>query len=361
MSGKPTEDPAAAWAAFAESLAAAGRRMDEATAALSPEERADGFRALARGLANQLGRLEADDASPELAPFNLWRQKFYMDNPDCLYWVAEIAKGGAYRIRGNARNAAFTSVNVYAGSSLETQTVARITSDELALDASGNFTLTLGGLQAGAEGQWLPIPDGANMIWVRQFYDDPAAMEGHCRIERIDPVAAPAIIQPARFARRLAGMGATLDTASRVMVRAGSEKDTEARNTVREWSEMQGGAVYTEPGIHYQRGAWQLAPGEALVIEGRAVESRHLSVLLYSRFLNSLDYRNRTVSLTRPRMQFAADGRFRVILAGEDPGLPNWLDTEGRPFGLFVIRWLQPSSVPKLPVARLVPLAALKE
>ena len=73
------------------SLAEAGRLMEESTAALGPEERADGFRALARGLANQLGRLEVDDAHPELAPFNLWRQKFYMDNPEFRYWVAEIS------------------------------------------------------------------------------------------------------------------------------------------------------------------------------------------------------------------------------------------------------------------------------
>jgi hypothetical protein len=302
-----------------------------------------------------------DDASPELAPFNLWRQKFYMDNPDCLYWVAEIAKGGVYRIRGVARSAVFTSVNVYAGTSLETQTVARITSDDLARDNDGQFVLTLGGLAADAVGQWLPIPEGANMVWVRQFYDDPAAMDGSCAIQRIDRVAAPPIIQPARFARRLAGMGATLDTASRVMNRAGSAKDTEPRNAVREWSEMQGGAVYTEPGIHYQRGAWQLAEGEALVIEGRTVEARHLSILLYSRFLNSLDYHNRTVSLTLPRMQVASDGRFRVVIAGKDPGVPNWLDTEGRPFGLFVIRWLQPATAPELPVARVLPLSGVKD
>lgn len=360
MTGKPADDPAAAWQAFAASLAAAGTRMSEATCSLSPEERADGFRALARALANQLGRLEADDAKPELAPFNLWRQKFYMDNPDCLYWVAEIAKGGRYRIRGTAKGAVFASVNVYAGSSLETQTVARITSDDLALDAEGRFTLTLGGDEAGAEGQWLAIPDGANMIWVRQFFDDPASMDGTCTIDRIDAVPAPPIIQPARFARRLAGMGATLDTASRVMVRAGSEKDTEPKNGIREWSEMQGGAVYTEPGIHYQRGAWQLSEGEALVLEGPMVEARHFSTLLYSRFLNSLDYRSRTVSLTRPRMHVEANGNFRIVIAGEDPGVPNWLDTEGRPFGLFVIRWLQPSAVPVLPTAQCVPIARLK-
>lgn len=359
MAEHSANDPFTAWEAMVGSLASAGRRMREATAGLSPEEQADGARALVRALANQLGRLEVDDAQPELAPFNLWRQKFYMDNPDCLYWVAEIAKGGVYLIRGNTRSAVFASVNVYAGTSLETQTVARITSDELELDNDGGFVLTLGGNEEDAEGQWLSIPEGSNMVWVRQFYEDPAAMGGHCRIERIDPVAAPPIIQPARFARRLAGMGVTLDTASKVMGRAGGPKDTEPRNGIREWSEMQGGAVYTEPGIHYQRGAWDLQPGQVLLIEGKAVAARHFSVLLYSRFLNSLDYRNRQVSLTRPRMEVATDGHFRIAIAGEDPGIPNWLDTEGRPFGLFVIRWLQPETVPELPVARLVPISDL--
>lgn len=123
---------------------------------------------------------------------------------------------------------------------------------------------------------------------------------------------------------------------------------------------MQGGAVYTEPGIHYQRGAWQLEPGQALVIEGAPVPARHWSVLLYSRFLNSLDYRNRTVSLTGPRIDLDGTGRFRIVLAGEDPGVPNWLDTEGRPYGHFVIRWLQPSETPALPRVRVAELAELK-
>ncbi len=348
-----------AWQSLVDSLAEAGRRMDEATRELSAEERADGFRALARALSNQLGRLEVDDASPELAPFNLWRHKFYMDNPDCLYWVAEVARGGCYRIDGNARHAVFTSVNVYAGSSLQAQTVARITSDELACDEQGNFQLTLGGDRHAASGQWVDIPEGANLVWVRQFYDHPEQMDGSCTITRIDPVSAPPIVQVDRFAKRLSSTAATLGQSSRVLAR-GAKGTAEAPNAIREWAEMQGGAVYTEPGIHYQRGAWQLEPGQALVIEGAPVPARHWSVLLYSRFLNSLDYRNRTVSLTGPRIDLDGTGRFRIVLAGEDPGVPNWLDTEGRPYGHFVIRWLQPSETPALPRVRVAELAELK-
>lgn len=349
-----------AWQALVESLSDAGRRMHEAGGALSAEEKADGFRALARALGNQLGRLEADDAKPELVPFNLWRQKFYMDNPDFLYWVAEIAKGGRYRITGTARGAAFTSINVYAGAGLKAETVARVTSDDLATGADGRFTITLGGSEADAEGTWLPIPESANMVWVRQFYEDPAQMDGACEIVRLDDTAPPPLIEPVRFGKRLSNLAKTIDAASKTMIRAGSDRDREARNEVREWSEMQGGAVYTEPGIHYQRGAWELKPDEALVIEGRLAPCRYFSILLYSRFLNSLDYRNRPVSLTRSRLKTGDAGRFRIVLAGTDPGVPNWLDTEGRAFGIFVLRWLQPEQTPDLPAARVVKLTELR-
>jgi len=355
-----SSDPAAAWARLVEALGAAGERMDRATTeGISADERADGFRALARALANQLGRLEVDDARPELVPFNLWRQKFYMDNPDYLYWVAEIAPGGRYLIEGSAQDAAFVSVNVYAAAGLKADTVARITSDDLIFDSEGRFSLTLGGTKDDAKGAWLPLPDTANMVWVRQFFHEPQHGGRDCVITRLDQCAPTPMIEAERFTRRLARTAGTLDMASRVIAKAGAS-ETEARNTVREWSEIQGGAVFTEPGIHYQRGAWELAPDEALVIEGHVAPARHWSALLYSRYLNSLDARNRRISITGKHVTADSEGRFRLVLAGENPGVANWLDTEGRPFGIFVIRWLQPETAPLLPTARVVKLVDLR-
>jgi hypothetical protein len=123
---------------------------------------------------------------------------------------------------------------------------------------------------------------------------------------------------------------------------------------------MTGGAVYTEPGIHYVRGGWQLAEDEALVIEGEVPRCRYWNVLLYSRFLNSLDHRHRRVSATGATATLTG-ARYRFVLAARDPVLAgaDWLDTEGRPFGIVVMRFLQPDSEPKLPAARKVRLADL--
>jgi hypothetical protein len=104
-----------------------------------------------------------------------------------------------------------------------------------------------------------------------------------------------------------------------------------------------------------------LAPGEALVLEGTPPSCRHWNIVLYSRFLTSLDHRHRTVTRTSASTTLR-DGRFRFVLAAEDPGVDggDWLDTEGRPFGLFVLRFLHAATEPDLPTARVVRLEELR-
>lgn len=339
---------AAAWRDFVESLRSAGDRMARLVAELDPLEQADGYRALLRALNNQLGRFEGDRERPELVPFNGWREKFFMDNPDFRYWVADVRDDRRYRIVGSAGDAVFQSITAYAaGGITDAAAASRIDSDALEVDADGRFELILA-RERPAAGAWLPLPAGATAVWVRQFHDDVARDRlGWCRIEPLDapPVAPP--IDAERFVKHLQRAGMVLDQVPKVM-RGATAADLEAPNTVRQWSEMTGGAAFTEPDIHYLRGAWQLDEGEALVIDGPAVPCRYWNVLLYSRFLNSLDHRHRIVSRTAGSSRIDG-GRYRFVLAAHDPGVGDWLDTEGRRFGLFVLRFLKPASAPELP------------
>ena len=47
----------------------------------------------------------------------------------------------------------------------------------------------------------------------------------------------------------------------------------------------------------------------------------------------------RTTSLNQTQMHVGADGRFHVVVAHHDPGVANWLDTEGRVQGLVNFRY----------------------
>ena len=346
------------WANLVAGLEAAGKHLDESTRDLDPAERTDGQRALLRAVNNLLGRFENTGDTPELTPFNGWRTKFFMDNPDYRYWITDIGDGTAYRITGNVGSSVYQSITAYAGRGIADATaVARIDSDDLAVDADGNFVVTLT-RESTQQPSHAEIPEGTSSVWVRYIHNEQAPIDpGTCRIERLGPAGPATAPDDAKFARDLSRLGAFISQVPRAFELSAAE-DLANTNIVRHWSAMTGGAAFTEPGIHYLRGSWSLAPDECLVIDGPLASCRHWNIVLYSRFLNSLDYRNRTVSRT-PANATIADGRFRFALAGRDPGIQgyDWLDTEGRAFGIFVMRFLQPESEPELPDVRVVSLA----
>ncbi len=339
-----------AWHGFVDALRAAGEQVVADTADLSRAEQADGLRALLRSVANHLSRSEVDRDRPDLVPFNDWRQKFLMDNPDFRYWVADIHAGGQYRIRGNRGDAAYVSITVYAGAGgTEAQATARIDSESLTFDESGTYEIALGGDRP-ATGDWLDLPAGATVVWVRHFHNDVHRDTiGWCGIEPVAEPPVPAPIDPDRFSRQLTRLATATSYLPQIWA-AATAADLAQPNQVRRWEEMRGGAVYTEPGIHYLRGGWQLAPGEALLIEGELVDCRYWNILAYSRFLNSLDHRHRRVSYTGATATIA-DNRYRFVLAAERAGETDadWIDTEGRPEGIIVMRFLQPEHPPQLP------------
>lgn len=345
--------PETAWNDLVEGLRSAGERMAELTADLDPVEQADGYRALLRAFNNQLGRFEVDRERPELVPFNGWREKMFMDNPDYRYWVADIASGRSYRIVGTVGDAVHVSVTAYrSDGSLDAAATARIDSDSLHVDEAGRFEVIVAPERPMSGADWLPLPEDASVIWVRQFHNDVQHDElGWCTIEPVDDPGPSAPLDPERFARQLRRLGRGFGGVPELVDVAGRH-DREHPNEVRHWREMTGGAAFTEPNIHYVRGSWELGSGEALVLEGDVPRCRTWNVLLYSRFLNSLDARSRTVSATAGSSR-GSNGRYRVVISDRDPGDgSDWLDTEGRSFGLFVFRFLQPVDEPALPTVR---------
>lgn len=347
------------WRELVETLDRTGARLAELTADLGPDEAADGYRALVRALNNQLGRFEVDRERPELVAFNGWREKFFMDNPDFRYWLADVRDDRRYRITGTIGDAVYQSITAYTGNAMAARAVGRLDSDTIGVDDDGRFEV-VASRERPTTGDWLPLEEGANAIWVRQFHTRVATDRlGSASIEALDPPAEPAVLDPDAFARRLRRLGGALGLVPDVFA-SSVAAEADRPNTMRHWSEMAAGAAYTEPGIHYVRGSWRLEPDEALVVEGPVVPSRYWNILLYSRFLNSLDHRSRPVSRTSDTAR-VADGRYRFVIAAEDPGGDgDWLDTEGRPFGLVVMRWLQPTAEVPLPEVRRVTVDELR-
>ena len=118
--------------------------------------------------------------------------------------------------------------------------------------------------------------------------------------------------------------------------------------------------AFAAPDNAYTTAPYRLRPDQALVMEGRFPRSRFCNVMLWNRFLQSYDYASRRISLNRAQTVLQPDGRYRIVIAGRDPGVPNWIDTEGRPSGLVYWRFLLPEGQIETPRARVVPLSELR-
>jgi hypothetical protein len=103
-----------------------------------------------------------------------------------------------------------------------------------------------------------------------------------------------------------------------------------------------------------------LAPDEALVMAARWPACRFANVSLWNRYLQTYDYAHRPAGRNRANTALEPDGSFRIVIAHQDPGVPNWIDTEGRGFGMVFWRYFMPEGDIETPKASVVKLADLR-
>ena len=92
---------------------------------------------------------------------------------------------------------------------------------------------------------------------------------------------------------------------------------------------------------------------------GRFPACRFANVALWNFFLQTYDYAHRPTSLNRKQTVLEKDGSYRMVVAHKDPGVPNWIDTEGRGIGFIYWRFLLPQTQPERPATEVVKLSDL--
>ena len=116
------------------------------------------------------------------------------------------------------------------------------------------------------------------------------------------------------------------------------------------------GIFYPTPDNSYHGGAFDLAPDEHLVIEGKAPEAAFWSVTLQNHWMQSLAPSIGKASLRGDEIVLR-DGRYRIwIGALPPPEGETWLSTGGLQQGLVAIRYLL-ATAEKAPSARVVQAA----
>lgn len=350
-----------AWRRFCADLAAVGEMILDPENPASPIDRAEGYRYLTRLLRMGLEQqIEARDFSfPFFYQLSHTTGKIGADNPDNVYWNARISGAFDYRITVKRGTMAYFSILANAfryqedGSNVATGKL--IDSD---IDWGEDGVAELIASVTPQPKNWLRLEPDANMIIVRQSYlDRTTEKPGEFRIERIGGPATPAPLDPAALG---AGLNETI-AFLRGIVGTFADWSKLFRQTPNVFPQIdqqmfQRGGGATD--IYYAHAYWKLAADEAWVIEVTPPECYYWNFQLDNWWMESLDYRFLKVTVNKTTARLEPDGSVRIVVAAEDPGTGNWIDTAGHAEGTALLRWAGAHEFP-LPRARVVKLKEL--
>ena len=317
--------------------------------------------------------LESTPDHPAFVRYVTPEKKLLGDNPDAVYHTTPVSAAYTYRIRGKLADATYTSFTVERGSAdgmMSRQVGATLNDTEFAAEDDGSYELVAS--VDPHEGNWLRLDPDAGSVTVRHYYeraDSVAADRLHhvpIAIEVVDevpPRGAPTDGSVAAGIRRVANFVRTT-----VQPPQGAAQAPRWVSLVpNQLPAPKKDASNEEIGLAavdnvYSMAPFLLKPGEALVMTGRFPACRFANVVLWNRFMQTLDYTNpgKRVSLNRAQAALEDDGSFRIVIAHEDPGVPNWLWTEGRPFGQIFWRFLLPEDEIEPIGTKVVPVESLR-
>jgi hypothetical protein len=317
-----------------------------------------------------VGHFDDDPRRPVFRQIVTSTRKSMGDNADAIYFDAAVSSEYAYRVRGNTAGAVYVSFTVEAGAAdggFPQRTAGVLNDTQFDVDPYGNFEVFLGGPERARN--WMPLDPDASTITTRHYWEEarspaiPPCPDVALAIELLGglpPLPPPDDRSVAAGLRRVERY-----IRSRSLEQTKPGEGDQPAFVSREPNRF---PKPVTPGTHalaafdaaYSMAPYVLAPDEALVMTGRWPQCRCANVTLWNRHLQTYDYAHRQVSLNRAQTKVDADGSFAMVIAHEDPGVPNWLDTEGRPFGMVFWRYFLPESDIETPQANVVKLSTIR-
>jgi len=362
-------------AAFVDLLATLGEVADRYAGAewgiSGPEDTATAIRAVAHLLEGGLvGHFEDDPSAPVFRPIVTATRKSLGDNADALYFDTAVSSSYAYRITGRIAGAIYTSFTIEEGAgdgSFPIRAAAVLNDTGFDVDTEGRFEVFLGGPKRARN--YMELTADAMRITTRHYWEyqrspgvSPVPDVGLAIgvVDARTPPAPPDDASIAQGLRRVAnyvrsrslGIGPPGESAQPAFV----SRDPHVFPAPVPPADHALAAMDAA----YSMAPYLLGPDDALVMRMRWPECRCANVMLWNRHMQTYDYAHRSVSLNRAQTEVDEDGSFRVVVAHRDPGVPNWIDTENRPFGLVFWRFMLPVGSIETPQAQVVAVDSLR-
>jgi hypothetical protein len=354
-----------AWERFCDGLRHAGGAILRSEDAASETDLAEGFQYLLGLLYSLLERelYRTDADNPAFLRVQTDVIKVGMDNPDAALISAPLNDEGVFRIYGVIRSIRMIEFVLSGGGRPEMHYL-----DEFEVGQNGEFSLTLS--RERQPGNWIELRPGASSVLVRRAtYDWDAEEIPHLAIERVDAgardhtgaQALPRCLRTptaAEVGEQLDALGTLVANEADYWVDLVHSFRDEGDNVIPSPRPLPGTGM--NDARSSVKGFFALDPDEALLVEFTPPDGVFWSISVGDMWYRTFAFSHHQTSLNGSQVELDADGVCRMVIAHQDPGVANWLDTVGHERGVVIIRWVMVSHRPQ-PLTRVVPFDQLGE
>jgi hypothetical protein len=369
----------AAWKVWIDSQEAAIETVRTAEGVpRSDVDMAEGYRWVTRlvSLAQEWFIEKSDPLHPQLFQSQTEYRKLLVDNPDVRYGFCALDETRSYRLLGTRGEAAYIGLTF--GTPVgkgavggRTGTTVQAHVDQFDLGPGGDVDILFGpaaDLPEPRPKNCIELAPGTGQLAVREtFFDRRRDRPADLRVELLGDEPPP-VLGVEELAAKLEFAGVFVqfvaatavnmwhDTAHNVNTFGGTAG---AHHVAAQDDEVRS---HSNAEMTYHGGRWVLGDGEALVItvHNPPTDFLYWGLTTSTAWMESLDYRYTTTNLNNRTAKRSEDGDWRLVISPVDPGIPNWLDTQGRREGYMIVRWVLADDPPH-PTCELVPISELKK
>ena len=256
-----------------------------------------------------------------------------IDNPDSVYRVIPISGDERYEITGRVGANRMTE-NYFTLWDANMGTVAVLNGRTMDVDTDGSFTITVDADPAAGRPNHVQTTAQAHEFYIRDVLlnwdrDDP----NHLAVQRLGgKPSAPARTLDEQADATAEMMAYFANFTGRL---SHGVYKMSPNNFDLAWSADKVGAMRNQV---YVMGRFDLNPGEAFVVDVSDGGAEYFTVPLSNIWGTTLDIVDRTGSLNKAQSVPNEDGTYTYVISPTDPGVVNWIDSDGLNEGILTLR-----------------------
>lgn len=289
-----------------------------------------------------------DPQHPELFRYMGPDRKQGGDNQSALYLGFAVDAAHTYRLygnRGSARHLSITTVErgpTPWGGGMGAALFGR----DLKSEPDGSFEIILSATPH--PGNWIKLSPRDFRVTIRQFFGDwENERPMQARVELVGKTFPPR--EPAA-GQIMAGLRETGDWIVNT-IRFWQDTMDMFRKTPNQfvnWRTLTGDKVNATPGGDPACCYWNVPQGQALILRTRPPKCEYWNIEFNNPWWETMDYVHRPSGTNIHQAVLEDDGELIAVVAHEDPGVPNWLDTAGFVEGMMGRRWIFAETLPEV-------------